>query len=507
MEKTKNSIRGIIAGGINRVVGIVMPFVLRTVMINALGKEYLGLNSLFASILSVLSLAELGFGSAMVYSMYNPIATKDNAKLCELLNLYRKIYRIIGCVIFCVGICLIPFLDTLTSGECPQDVNLYILYIICLINTTITYFFGGYRSSVLIAHQRRDCVDIVNTINYVLFYPLQIVLLLITKNYYIYTLIIPVMSITSNLMNAYAAKKMYPNIFPEGKIRYEEKQAIYKNVGALFVQRIGTTISKSLDSIIISSFLGLAQLAIYSNYYYIFSSVESIAVIVFNSMTAGIGNALITKSLHENKYLFKKLLMLTGWGAGWCSICLLCLYQPFIELWAGETYLLNISSVICFSIYFYINLWRRNVQMFKDAYGLWNQDKFKPLIGGFINLVCNVVLVKYWGINGVIVSTIVSYVLIEMPWETIVLFRSYFKSGLKEYTYSSIKQMVITCIIAGITYSICTLVGKSGWFVLIIRTAICVVIPNTIFLLLNHRKEEFKSMCQMVKHALYKAKL
>ena len=162
-SRTLNAKRNMLASLINRIVSMLLPFVTRTIFIYSLGSLYLGLNSIFSSVLSVLSLAELGVGTAMVYSMYKPIANGDAETVCALLNLYRKIYRIIGAVILVLGLAFTPFLPHIIKGAVPADINLYVLYFINLFSTVVSYFLFAYKNSLLTASQRMDVISHIDT--------------------------------------------------------------------------------------------------------------------------------------------------------------------------------------------------------------------------------------------------------------------------------------------------------------------------------------------------------
>ena len=164
IERTKNAVRNILFGTVNRVINIILPFISRTVILYVMGTKYLGLSSLFSSILSFLSLAELGVGGAMVYSMYRPIAQNDHKTICALLNLYRRLYRTIGLVVLALGVALMPFLGVLVTEELPGDVNLYILYALYLINAVLSYWLFAYKNALLQAHQRTDVNSAIGSV-------------------------------------------------------------------------------------------------------------------------------------------------------------------------------------------------------------------------------------------------------------------------------------------------------------------------------------------------------
>ena len=490
-NRTINSIKNIVFGMVNRFVLMLFPFVVKTIMIKKLGTEYLGLNNLFSSILQVLSLSELGVGTAMVYSMYKPMAENDKQMLCALLNLYRKFYTIIGCVILGLGIVIMPFLDRLISGSYPSDINLYSLYFIYLINTVLSYFLFAYKKSLLEASQQNSIESKINTIVSVLMYVCQIIALMVTKNYYVYAIFLPLSTILINFLRNILVKRMFPDIICSGRISKEFVTSIYKKVGALIGHRIGTTIITSADSIVISAFLGLHVLAMYSNYYYILSSLIAVVTIFYTATTASIGNSLITADEKKNYRDFKTFTFLNNWIVGWFTICLICLYQPFMKIWMGEELMFPFHMVVLFAVYFYAWLSRRIGLTYKDAAGLWLEDFWKPYVGSVVNIVMNILLVKTIGIEGVIISTIIVMVAIYFPWETKVLFTEMFHSGAKQYCISYYGYAIVTVIGAVITYKLCELISVGGILGLLIKGLICTFVPNIFFLIIYFKTDAF----------------
>ena len=280
MERRKNTIRNMIWGTLNKLLITLVPFITRTVIINILGTEYLGLNSLFSSVLQILNLTELGISSAIVFFMYKPIAQNDEKRICSLLNLYKKIYRIIGIIILILGLLILPFLDNLISGDIPNDINIYYLYIIYLVNTVITYWLFAYKKSLIEAFQRNDVVSNINSILYILQSLFQIVMICKFKNYYLYVMIMPIITIANNIVCAIYAKRKYPQYIAKGDVDKATKKELKKKVSGLVVYKICTTTRNSLDSIFISAFLGLNMVAIYNNYYLIMNAISTFMSVI-----------------------------------------------------------------------------------------------------------------------------------------------------------------------------------------------------------------------------------
>ena len=502
--RTQNAIRNIAFGSLNRFVTLVLPFVTRTITLYLLGASFLGIGTLFSSILSFLSLTELGLGSAIVYSMYKPIAQNDTVALRALLNFYRKLYRVIGVIILTLGTALLPLVPFLMKGDAPDGINVYVLYYIYLINSVISYFFAGYRQSLLSAHQRVDITNNIATLVNLGVQMGQILALYLTRNFYVYALVPIGGTLVVNLVNSIITKKKYPEIKCEGKISEETKKAIKNKLGGLFGTKLNSIVVHSSDTIVISAFLGLTMTAQYGNYYYIMNAVCGFIMVFYSSLTAGIGNKLVSDSLEENYTLFKNLSFINLWLVGWCSICFLCLYEPFMKLWVGEELKLGVPFVLLMVGYFFIYEVQRTILTFKDAAGLWHKDKMRPYVSMLVNVISNVILVQVMGIYGIVVSTILAF-LISVPWANHVLFKYLFKkSSLSNLLYMT-KGFLITAVVGAITYGVCMLCGEGIWGVLT-RLGICCILPNALFVIFFLRDKEFKYMLHRIK-SLIRSKL
>lgn len=339
MGRTDNAKRNLIWGFIQKIVSVLIPFVSRTIMIYVLGMEYIGLNSLFASILSMLSFAELGIGSALVFSMYKPIADGDDDKVCALLAFYRRCYIVIGTIIVGCGLVILPFLDKFITGDVPSDTNIYVLFLIYLFNSAVGYFLFAYKQSILIASQRIDLVSKVNLIVSFFLNVLQIAALLIFRSYYAFIIILPVSTCVSNLWIAYVTKEHYPQYICKGMIGKEEIKVIAEKVGGLLCQKIGNIVLCNVDAIVISSFLGLRILGIYNGYFYVISTLMGFLYIIQQTLIPSVGNSIAKESKEKNYKDFSKFQYIYMWIVSWCSVCLLVLFQPFIGMWQGTEHL------------------------------------------------------------------------------------------------------------------------------------------------------------------------
>lgn len=503
IERTKNTKRNTLWGIVEKIITMLLPFVTRTVLLYLLGSQYLGLNSLFSSILQVLNLADLGIGIAIVYSMYKPIAEDDEDAICALLALYRNLFRIIGCVILVIGLALVPFLRNFIDGEIPSDVNIYVVYLIYLGNTVISYFLFAYKRSLLNAHQRNDVVTKVRTALIVLQYAMQIGLLFIVRNYYLYLLVLPFITLLNNIITAIATKKMFPNLECRGKVSKETKKEIKKQVGGICIGKICGTTRNSLDSIFISMFWGLTQVAIYSNYFYIMNAIHALLSVVTTSMMGGVGNSLVKESIEKNFQDFKKMTFLYSWIAGWCSCTLLCTYQPFMRIWVGEENMFPFWTMAVFCMYLYSLSAIDIKNVYVTASGLWWENRLRAILEFSVNLVLNFLLGMLWGAIGVLVATLITIIVINFAYGSSILFKHLFKDeSLKLHYLRHIAYAAVVAVVTAVTYFVCSLLPDEGFIYLLVKFAICIVLPNALLFLIYFRTETFKTSIPMIKSIL-----
>lgn len=499
LERTKNTVRNMIWGVSYQAINIILPFIARTVFIYILGEEYLGLNSLFTSILGVLNISELGFASAIVYNLYEAIANDDTTEFCALMNFYKKCYRVVGIFVLASGSCLFPFLKYFIKGEVPANINIYAIYAINLISTCSAYFMFAYKNSVLIAFQRVDLDRKILIPLDVIKYIIQIVLLIQLKNYYIYIAILPIFSIITNIVKAKIVDKYYPQYKPDGKLKRETLNKIIANVKALFISKIGGTLSLSFDSIVISMCIGLTYLGKYQNYTCIVSSVVGFIQLLFDSLKSGWGNSLKTETIERNLEIFKELTFINNWIICVCAACFMCLFQPFINLWVGENYLLSIDVVILVVINFWITRYQYVMFTFKDAAGLWKQDQYRPLIVGITNLIGNLILASKIGLAGVLLSTILTSILISYPWVIYNVFVLFFKISPIPFVIDTIVSFCKAIVVVVLTYRITMIISVGGWFGFIIKAVVCGCTSCILLFGMNFYKKECRQIFERIK--------
>lgn len=492
-NRLEKASRNIAVGMISNIILMLMPFVNRTVIIYTLGVEYTGLGSLFSSVLTVLSITELGFNAAIVYSMYSPIAKKDYSAVQKLVALYRYVYKLVGICITILGIVLLPFLRYFINGDIPSSINLYVLYILFLLDTVLGYFLFAYKESVIIASQRQDISYLIRTGCRVGQYILQFAFLLFTHNYYIYVIVGIVGTLLTNILLGIVSDTMYPEYIIKSKERAHLTKDMKRQMTALLINRICSVTRNSLDSIIISSYFGLVVVAIYNNYYYIMNAVYTILLSIGHSITAVVGNSLVLETSEKNHKDLINLSFMNTWFTGLAVICMVCLYQPFMQIWVGNSLMLSNYNMVLFCVYFYVLCMCTIRNQYITASGTQEHYKTGYILQLIGNIVLNIVLGKLWGITGIILATIITTFFIDFLYMTCVLFKTYFRdfSGL-EYILKNMKWLLEIIAVAFITYFISSRINIGNWLGLIVKLIISFSISNVFFWALWRKSSEFQ---------------
>ncbi len=489
IERTKNTVSGFVWGAGGKIVNTLLPFLLRTVIIYKLGVEYLGLSSLFASILQVLSLSELGFSYACVYAMYKPIAEDDYSMVGAILKYLKKIYRIIGIVVISLGILFVPFLKFTIKDDVPADTNIYILYFIYLANSALSYFFFAYKTSLLSALQRNDQISQVGLITNTALRVAQCAMLFIYPNYYVYVILIPISTLANNLIKAWIVNKKYSIYLKAGNMPAEVKQDIKSRIVPLLGIKISVVLINAADTLVISAFLGLFETALYNNYFFLMTSVQSILGEVYSSMYGGVGNSVIIDSKDELYGKFKRLTFLNSWLTIVCTACFICLYQPFMTVWVGEGKLLPDGMMYLFCAYFFGSMINKMIIVYKDAAGIWKEDMLRCYIACGTNIVLNLILVNFIGLYGVIGSSVFVALVID-PLMARLVFKKVFDKPAKYYYGYLVKDVIVCIAVCAVFALICNNI-MGGVLGLVLRGMICVVGVNAVLFLVYFKDKRY----------------
>lgn len=478
--------RGVLLGLFRQVLSLLLPFITRSLIIYHFGIHYVGINSLFSSILQVLNLTELGFGTVIVYSLYQPLAQQNTDMIRAILKYYRKIYRIIGIIILCVGLALLPLLPHLVQDQTlPEGLHLSVCYLIFLTDTVIGYLLFGYLTAVPTATQRTDLLSRWDILFLIIKSLLQILILLFANSFYWFLLSMPLLTIVRNLFFAHQIRQQFPDYIPKGELSKSHKRELRKQLPALFINKVFTVSRNSLDTICISAFISLTMAGIYSNYFLVMSALISVSGILSQAMIPSVGNSLVTETTEKNYRDMRRFDFLYTWIGGWAAVCLLCLYQPFMTIWTGKDMLLDGPAVLGLSLYFYLLKAGDMRWIYHEGAGLWWQSRYIALAEAAANVVLNIVLCKFMGITGIILATLISLFFINDICCPIILFRHYFKNGkLMEY-YKDHVLYFLSLLPGGILcVLLCRWIPAEGLSAFLLRTPICIIVPGISYYLL-----------------------
>ncbi|ORU01435.1 O-antigen flippase Wzx [Anaerovibrio sp. JC8] len=499
-----NTRRNLVASYILMVAQIMFSFISRTAIVYTLGTDYLGLSSLFTSILQVLNIAESGFSSSVIYFMYKPIAAGDTRLVCALLNYLRKVYKVVGLVILFVGILVTPFIDYLIKGDVPNDINIYILYLLYLVNTSISYFLYAYKTSLLTAIQRLDLTKVANTITIVIQYGLQLIALFIFHSYYMFVIVMVLGTGCVNIFTAYISDKKYPEYKCEGEIDSAAKKNILQKVKGLLICNISGVTYNAFDSIIISAYIGLSSVAIYNNYYVIINTVSSFILLVRASMQASVANSVACETTEKNLNDLKLWQFLFSLIATLCTACLICLFQPLMKVWMGEHMLLPFVDVILLGMWFISGTVQQAFYLYLNAAGLWHELKWVYIFSTIFNLCMNILLGKLIGMTGIILASLLAGIVFGLFWQCTIILRQCFKIPSAEYIRQQFLYFVIAAFITIVTYTSCNLIIWEGIEGLIIKAVLSVVVATLLILLIYHRSPYFNRSKQIFLKIIHK---
>ena len=508
MSRTQSSVKNLITAVTGQVFGIIISFIARMIFLQYLSEDYLGLNGLFTNILTIFSLVELGVGPAMNFSLYKPLAENDIPKVKSLMSLYRKAYMVIGCAIALIGLAFTPFY-TVFMDEVPNIPHLTAIYWLFTLNTVVSYFFS-YKRALIICDEKRYIATIYRYVFYFLLNIVQIASLILTHNYILFLSIQVAFTFAENVCVSLKADKMYPflkepNTSPVSR---DDKKEIKKNIGAMLMHKIGGMAVLSTDNIILSRFVSLTAVGLYSNYYLITDALGKITGQVFSSITASVGNLNAyedEKSRQKLAVTFNRTFFINFWIYGFCSCCLWVLFNPFISLWLGSDLIFDNFTVLVIVVNFYLTGMRKSTQTFREATGAFYYDRFKPLAEAAINIIASVILAEQLGTAGVFLGTIISTLATCIWIEPYVLYKHIFKRSCGPYFIRLIAYTLVTILAAGLTYFIsCLLSAGNALTDLIIKFAVCLVIPNAVFLLCFFRTDDFKYFVRLISDVVKK---
>jgi len=503
-SRTANSLKNTIFGISSQVLIVLMNFVVRTVFIHYLSIEYLGVNGLFTNILTLLSLAELGFGSAMIYSMYKPVANDDHRKIAALMNLYKKVYISMGFAIAGMGLILLPFLDNIIKKS-PNVEHLTFIYLLFLLNTVVSYFFA-YNRSIITAHQKEFILSNFKLYINILRAVLQILILVITQDFIFYLCVQILCTLLENVLITIKANRLYPylNKFKNERLESSEKKTIWINVKALVIYKLGSTVMDGMDNIIIAAYIGFATVGMLSNYTLILGSLAIVISQFTNAITASVGNFVAKESGERQEFLLKVITFANFIIYGFSFICLVSLLNPFIDLWIGNEYNLDMKIVFIIALNWYILGMMNSIWTFRSTMGLFIHGRYRPAVSAVINLCLSLYLVNYLGLLGVLVATTITRVITNVWFDPLIVYKHGLNKSVFSYYIIWVKYLIIAVLSIFMIQYIFIFIPEINLISFLLKILICFVVIGCTFISLFFKTVEFGYLVTSVKSIIKK---
>ena len=501
--RIKNSIKNIYISILTQVIITLLGFISRRVFLDSLGSEYLGVNGLLSNVLSMLTLVEGGIGGSIVYNLYKPLAEDDRPRVIALVQLYKKIYGILAILIFVLSMALYPLLDILV-GDTSGISNLEVVYFLFVFKNVISYL-NAHKWSLINADQKGYVLSRYNLLFNVITIISKILVLSTTKNYVLYLVIEVSIFLIQNIWNGKIVNERYSYIKVNEKyeVDKETKSTLSKNVKAMFLHNVGGYCVFGTDNILISTLINLKTVGLYSNYTMVINQLKGLLTPLLDGIGASVGNLIATESKEKTYEIFNIVYFINFWIYGFCSIVLFNLLEPFIELWLGKGLLLDKFTFSVILLNFYITGLRSCVITFKTKGGIFDNDKYVPIIESIVNLVASIILAKLFGLVGIFLGTTISTMAIPFWLQPKLVYNNIFNKSFTEYLKKYFIYLTITLFTGIITRIICSLININNLFIsLLIKGIVCVIIINFIFIIFLFTTNEFKYILKLVKNML-----
>ena len=485
--RIKKSILNLSFNYINQILILILSFISRTVFIHYLSIEYLGINGLFSDILELLSMADLGFNTAMSYSFYKPLAEKDYKKIAGLTTFYKKVYNIIAIVVTVLGLSVVPFLRKIINLD-KNIPNLEVYYLFSLAGIVVTYLFV-YRTSIVTADQNNYILTRISMIVSVIKVVAQILVLMLFRSYIVYLCINIISAIVCNVIAANKAVKLYPQIKEKESLSKSEQKDILYNMKSIFIYKVSSVLLNATDNLLISTIIGTIAVGYYSNYLMIVNRITMFYGLIFSSLTASIGNLIVKEEKRKRYEVFQCEQAVSFFISGIIIPCYMVLVNDFINVWLGDKFLFEFSVVLAIGFNMYLACIFQPLWSYREATGLYQKTKWVMALCALINIVLSVILGSTIGLVGIIMASCISRILTYAWYEPIILFKTYFGVSPKKYFISNIKNIMIVLVITIAINKISGVFLIDSWIKLILKGVVifCICI---IMMFLIYRKSE-----------------
>lgn len=489
--------KNIVISTIYNILLILFNFIGRRLFLMYIGIDYLGISGLFLNVISLLSLADLGIGMTINYMLYKPLAENDYDRITAIINFYRKIYRIVIAIVLILGISIIPFINLIVNAENDFE-YLEVYYCLFLLNTICSYAWC-YKSNILFADQKNYVLNIIRTI--ILFVKIsgQIIILVSLRNYIVYLVWEIIITLLNNLVISVVVSRCYPYLNTKKQLDKSELESVRDNLKAAFIYRLSAVFMNSVDNILISMIIGTVVVGYYENYLSITKAVTIIVGIVFESITASIGNLVSVSDEYIRLKAFRASQLLAFYIATIAFVCLFVLSGDLMTLWVGSEYVFDRLAVFAISFDLYLGIVMRPLWVYRDVTGIYQRTKYIMIIAALLNVVLSVVLGKIIGIAGIVLASSLCRIFTYVWYEPIVLYKSFFKCSANEYFAGNINNILVCNIICAVMYF---LLGRvhvcANWIIFVFKGIFVLIVVSITYYVLYRNTEEYKVLLAFV---------
>lgn len=499
MNNRKQKVRrNLILGILSQTVTILLTFLNRQVFILGLGKEYLGINGLFANIVTVLSIAELGLTNTLLYLFYSPFLNKEYSKVNSLVFFSKKLFRIIALIILVFGIAIFPFLHLITDVTISMS-KLYFYYTLYVLNSACTYI-AVYKSLLIEVDQKNYVINIVKLFATVIQNVFQIVTIVLWKNYALYLLALFCGTLFNNILISLYANKKYQHIFSANRMQIDinEKKDIFKMIKSTILYKVGAVMVNNTDNILISILVSTVAVGMYSNYMMVVNVINTFISVGIRSVTAGLGEINATNDMNHSNKVFKNMVYIFHIVAIFCSVCLYWCIDDFIYLWIGQEYIIDGKSKFAIIFCFFIQHVIDPVWIYRETMGLFNEIKYLMLTTAVLNIAFSIGFGIWCGLPGIILATSLARICTTVWYEPYILYKKKFKKNAYEYYRLQIELLIQSIVCVAITYwginnIVTSLIG------MVFKVLICGIVVVSVFGIFNWKNHDIRKIFKILK--------
>ena len=502
-SRIRNTLLSSSVGVLAQVASLLLSFVVRTVFIHYLNVEYLGINGLYSNILTLLSLSELGMSNVMIFSLYKPVAERNEEKICQLLSFYKRLYNLVAFGVLGVGLLILPFLPWLVDSTLALN-ELRLYYVLFLLNSVFSYFVV-YRSVLLKADQKLYVTKLVNLVGLFVKSGLQIVAIAVFRSFVVYLVAQLIFVLLENVTLSAVTTRMYPYVRRKGQLPATERGTLYRNIYAAFTFRIGTTIVNNTDNILMSVMVNTAAVGYYSNYSMIVTAVTGIMSIFTTSVIPSVGNLNASEKKERAVDMIYVFTLIYHVISAYCAISFLFLFNRFIPIWLGAEFVMDSLTVAAIALNFYVSFIITPIWMYREACGLFGRVRYLMLCTAGANLVFSILGGRYLGVAGILLATALARICTTVWYEPIVLLRRHYGVSVWGYWSRQLSYLVLTTLCGFACWGV-DLLLPGGFAGVLARAVVFGLVCVGVFGLFTSRTKEFQYLSHHISRLLNKRK-